>query len=134
MGSSHDLSAVSAPEPTVRGRVAWVGGIVHLRGFRHAGRPMRIAAWMTSSGTLLDAAIVDRNGPTLLRTMLDELTFIAPSGERPTELLVWPAVKSAFKELEFPRVEVLKDEFLRIVVDDHADAGHLPHGLPVRAG
>ncbi len=33
-----------------------------------------------------------------------------------------------------PVVETRKDEFLKVVVEDQCDFGHLPHDAPVRAG
>lgn len=110
----------------------WIGGVVRPRGFVHDGKPMRLAVWITHDGTLIDACIVRGHGPTLLRDLLDEVLALAPPEERATELVVWPAVAKAFADLEFPQVEVRRDEFLRIVVEDLADAGQVPQGLRTR--
>ncbi len=94
---------------------------------------MRLAVWMTSAGTLIDAAIVVRNGPAVLRAMLDEQLLIADASGRPSDVVVWPGTKSAFRDLSFPAVTVRRDEFLRTVVEDLCDFGQLPHGSPARA-
>ena len=128
---AHPFDSQS-PRPAVR-PVRWVGGVLRPYGFKHAGKPMRLAAWMTSAGTLIDAAIVVRNGPTVLRAMLDEQLLIAEASRRPSEVVVWPGTKSAFRDLSFPSVTVRRDEFLRTVVEDLCDFGQLPHGAPARA-
>lgn len=94
---------------------------------------MRLAAWMTSGGTLIDAAIVVRNGPAVLRAMLDEQLLVTETARRPAEIVVWPGTKSAFRDVSFPSVIVRRDEFLRVVVEDLCDFGQLPHGAPARA-
>ena len=88
---------------------------------------------MTSAGSPIDAAIVVRNCPTMLRTMLDEQLLIADASRRPVEVVVWPSTKAAFRELVFPAVPVRRDEFLRTVVEDLCNFGRLPHGVPVWA-
>ncbi len=95
---------------------------------------MRLAVWMTSSGRLLDVAIVERHGPFLLRVMLDEQLMLAKEQERPCEVVVWPSVAAAFRTMRFPAVIVEKAMFLKTVVEDQCDFGHLPHGVPARAG
>lgn len=130
MTSATEPPAPPAPPNSIR----WVGGIVRPRGFQHNGKPMHLAVWMTSGGMLLDVAVVSGEGPALLRRMFDEQLQRRDTGERPSKITVWPSVKAAFQDVSFPAVEANKDEFLRIVVEDQCDFGHLPHAAPVRAG
>jgi len=119
----------SPPRP-----IRWVGGVIRPRGFRHNGKPMHLAVWITRGGMLLDVAVVSSQGPALLRRMLDEQLQRRDTNERPTNITVWPSVKAAFRDMSFPVVETRKDEFLRVVVEDQCDCGHLPSAAPVRAG
>lgn len=130
MTQLQDSASPSPPPKPVR----WVGGIIRPRGFRHNGKPMHLAAWMTSCGRLLDVAVVSGKGPAVLRRMLDEQLQRRDTSERPSKITVWPSVKAAFRDVSFPVVETNKDEFLKVVVEDHCDFGHLPHDAPVRAG
>lgn len=115
-------------------RERWIGGIVPVRGFRHLGKPMRVAAWITPVGIEIAAAIVEGHGPTVLRALLDDaLRKTAPSG-RPSRLVVWPVAQAAFRDLKGLPVDVHRDEFLKVVVEDGADAGQIPGDLPVRCG
>jgi len=129
MPRSNESAAASLPSPSP---VRWVGGIVNPRGFRQGGKPMRLAVWMTSGGTLVDTAIVTGHGPTVLRRMLDEQLARVEADRRPSHVRVWPSVKAAFRDLSFPTVEVEKDLFLKVVVEDQCSFGHLPHDAPVR--
>ena len=44
------------------------------------GKPLRLTAWMTHGGMLVDAAIVSARGPALLRRMLDaRARFLVPT-------------------------------------------------------
>ena len=95
---------------------------------------MRLAVWMESGGSLLDVAIVGAKGPALLRKMFETQLLRVGASKRPTRVTVWPSVKKAFADLAFPTLEVRKDEFLRVVVEDQCSFGHLPGGLPVRTG
>mgnify|MGYP000238488656 CR=1 FL=1 len=89
---------------------------------------------MAPGGMLVDTAIVSARGPALLRRMLDAQLLHVEGHKRPTRVTVWPSVEKAFRDLSFPQVEVRKDEFLEVVVEDQCSFGHLPHGVPVRAG
>jgi hypothetical protein len=128
------MNPSSSPPRSSERSVRWVGGIIRPQGFKHEAKPLRLAVWMTSGGTLLDAAIVSARGPALLRQMLDAQLLRAKADARPGRVTVWPSAAKPFRELAFPRVEVRKDEFLKVVVEDQCSFGHLPEGLPVRAG
>lgn len=130
MTSATDTTPPLAPPAPIR----WVGAVIRPRGFRHNGKPMHLAVWMTSGGTLLDVAVVSGKGPTLLRRMLDEQLQRRDTSERPSKITVWPSVKASFRDMSFPVVETRKDEFLKVVVEDQCSFGHLPHDAPVRAG
>lgn len=117
-----------ARPPTIR----WIGGVLRPYRCKHRGKPMRVAAWITRSGSLLSAAIVEGHGPTVLRELLTELLASTSEAARPSELVVWPNVRAAFADLEYPPVVVEHDIFLTVVIEDHHDAGHIPWQLQVR--
>ena len=127
--TSNDTPTSPAPHP-----IRWVGGIIRPRGFRREGKPLRLAVWMAPVGTLLDVAIVSARGPAVLRQMLDAQLLRADAHARPSKITVWPSVEKAFRDLSFPEVEVRKDAFLKVVVEDQCSFGHLPHGARVCAG
>jgi hypothetical protein len=112
--------------------IRWIGGVVRPHGLKHRGKPMRVAAWIDSSGSVVAAAIVDGHGPTVLRELFEERLAQTESGKRPGELVVWPSVRAAFRGLEYPAVLVERDTFLTVVIEDQADCGWIPGGLPVR--
>jgi hypothetical protein len=114
--------------------IRWIGGVIRPRGLQHRGKPMRVAAWIDQSGSLVGAAIVEGHGPTVLRELLDEQLLRTEAARRPNELVVWPSVRAAVRGLEYPTVTVEHDGFLSVVVEDLADFGQIPGGLPVRVG
>lgn len=138
MGSNKTTSnetAVSAKTPPEgASKVTWIGGISNVSGFLHAGKRLRVAAWITASGHLLTAAIVEAKGPAVLRQLFSELMERLPSEELPTRVVVWPTARAAFRDVVYPPVTVEKNEFLRVVVEDQADAGMIPGNLEVRRG
>lgn len=113
--------------------IRWTGGVLRPYGYKHQDKPMRIAAWINNSGDLLAGAIVEGHGPTVLRELLTELLERTPEAKRPIRLVVWPNVRAAFANVEYPPVEVDRDRFLTVVVGDHGDAGRM-FELPVRVG
>ena len=128
IASQHPTpTRLSLPTPSIR----WIGGVVRPRGCKHRGKPMRLAAWIDSAGSVLGAAIVEGHGPTVLREMLDELLVTVADERRPQRLTVWPSVHAAFSDLEYPTVIVERDDFLTVVIEDEADFGHR---LPTRTG
>lgn len=112
----------------------WIGGVIRPRRCTHRGKPMRLAAWIDSAGSILAAAIVEGHGPTVLREMLDELLVEVDEPRRPQTLTVSPDVRAAFAGLEYPAVTVERDEFLILVIEDEVDFGRIPGGLPARVG
>lgn len=112
----------------------WIGGVVRPRGCTHRGKPMRVAAWIDSAGTILSAAIVEGHGPTVLRELLDALLVEVGDQRRPQTLTVWPSERAAFSGLEYPVVTVERDTFLSLVIEDEADFGRIPGRLPTRSG
>jgi hypothetical protein len=114
--------------------IRWIGGVIRPRGLLHRGKPMRVAAWIDQSGSLVGAAIVEGHGPTVLRELLDEQLLQTEPDQRPNELVVWPSVRAAFHGLEYPTVSFERDRFLTVVVEDLADFGQIPAGLRVRVG
>jgi hypothetical protein len=112
----------------------WIGGVCGLHGFKHAGKPMRVAAWMTSSGNVLGAAIVEAKGPAVLRQLFDELMESKASEELPARVIVWPSARAAFRDVVHPPVTVERNEFLRVVIEDQASFGRYPGELEVRRG
>lgn len=125
------------PAPTSLARaktIRWIGGIVRPHGCKHGGKPMRVAAWITSAGSLLGAAIVEGHGPTVLAALLTELLASTNADERPNELVVWPSARAAFAGLEYPPVVVERNNFLTVVIDDEVEFGHIPGRLSVRKG
>lgn len=125
----------SGPEPALTPQpLRWIGGVVRPRRLRRKGKPMRVAAWMTDSGNILGAAIVEGHGPTVLRQLLDELLLVAPADRRPDRLVVWPSVRGAFGTLAFPQASFDRDRFLKIVIEDQVSFGFIPGRLPVRRG
>ena len=126
------LDPVAPVTPTRQ--IRWIGGVLRPHHCTYRGKPVRVAAWITSCGSLIGAAIVDGHGPTVLRELLTELLAEAPADKRPTQLTVWPSVRAAFRQVEYPPVHVERDEFLSVVIDDEVDAGQIPGRLPVRSG
>jgi hypothetical protein len=126
--TKHSLATLRPRERSIR----WIGGVIRPRGILHRGKPMRVAAWIDPSGSLVGAAIVEGHGPTVLRELLDEQLLRTEAAQRPNELVVWPSVRAAFHGLEFPTVIVEQDGFLSVVVEDLADFGRIPGDLPVR--
>ncbi|PRP94593.1 hypothetical protein [Enhygromyxa salina] len=112
----------------------WTGGVIRPRGLRHRGKPMRVAAWIDRSGSIVAAAIVEGHGPTVLRELLEEQLSRTEAPQRPGEVVVWPSVRAAFRGLEYPAVIVEHDSFLTVVIEDHVDFGKIPGALPVRVG
>lgn len=133
MPSKHPTSTAASPSPLTPAP-RWIGGVVRPRGFRHQGKPMRVAAWIDSGGSLLAAAIVEGHGPTVLRQLLDELLITVDDEQRPRGLTVWPSAGASFSNLEYPVVSLERDRFLTVVIEDEADDGQIPGYLPVRAG
>lgn len=113
--------------------IRWIGGVVRVPGLSHAGKPMRVAAWITRAGQVLGAAIVEGHGPSLLREMLAELLARTDAQHRPSKVVVWPSVRAAFRDMEFPPVTVDKEMFLSVVIGDHADVGFRALPLTVRS-
>lgn len=110
----------------------WTGGVHRVRGLRHLGRPMRVAAWIDSSGNLLTAAIVEGHGPSVLLELLEDLLGETPPESRPERITVWPSAAKAFRRLQYPAVSFERDGFLSVVVEDQADFGNIPGDLPIR--
>ena len=125
-------STPSSPRPgpsSLRSRsIIWIGGVVRIGGMPG----QRVAAWITSAGRVVDAAIVDGHGPTVLGEMLGELLQRVPADQRPDELVVWPADRAAVGGLQFPPVTLERDGFLKVVVWDQWYAGAYPDRLSVR--
>jgi hypothetical protein len=126
---SSPLDPVTQPQ-----QVRWIGGVLRPRGCTYRGKPLRVAAWITSCGSLVGAAIVDGHGPTVLRELLTDLLTQAPEDRRPTQLVVWPSVRAAFRRFEYPPVSVEQDQFLSVVIGDEVDCGYIPGRLSVRSG
>lgn len=129
--SGAKIIPLQRPVSSVRLPVRWIGGVVQPRGLRRDGKPLRVAAWITSGGVVLEAADVDGHGPTVLREMLNELLATTTEDKRPGRITVWPSVRAAFRDIEYPHVVVERDRFLTVVIEDDADAG-FPWGLSVR--
>lgn len=133
MASKHPISTptrLSLPAAPTR----WIGGVVRPRGCKHCGKPMRVAAWIDSAGSLLAAAIVEGHGPTVLRELLDQRLAEIDDERRPATLTVRPSERTAFSDLEYPAVTIARDDFLIVVIEDQADFGWIPGRLPVRTG
>ncbi|PRQ04185.1 hypothetical protein ENSA5_10230 [Enhygromyxa salina] len=131
----HSLTTPNASERANQPRaIQWIGGVVRPRGFRHRGKPMRVAVWIDRAGSIVSAAIVEGHGPSVLRELLEEQLAQTEAAKRPSELVVWPNVRAAFRGLEYPAVVVEHDAFLTVVVEDQADFGRIPGTLPVRVG
>ena len=115
-------------------KITWTGGVTSLRGFSHGGKPMRVAGWITGSGHVLKAAIVESKAPSVLRQLFDELMKSEPPQKLPTQLVVWPVARAAFRDVVYPPVIVKKDMFFKVVIEDQGDFGRFPGELPVRRG
>ena len=108
--------------------ITWIGGVVRPYGMQG----LRVAAWITRGGSLVGAAIVDGHGPSVLGELLDEQLQRAPAERRPDRIVVWPADRAAVRGLQFPPVTLEREGFLKVVIEDLADAGQIPGRLPVR--
>lgn len=132
--TSNEMAPRAKTPPAGTSTMTWIGGVSNVSGLLHAGKRLRVAAWITASGHLLRAAIVEAKGPAVLRQLFDELMEGLSSEELPTRLIVWPTARAAFRDVVYPPVTVEKNEFLRVVVEDQADAGRIPGNLEVRRG
>ena len=124
---NHPNTPSGTPSPTT-----WSGDVVRVRGFSHQGKPMRVAAWVDPWRRVLAAAIVDGNGPAVLRRLLDDL--LAEGPKTPGTVQVPPTARGRFQDLEGPAVQVEKDAAVGVMIEDQACAGLLPRGLPVVRG
>lgn len=129
-------NVIPFPRPTslTKPSARWIGGIVRVRGFHRDGKPLRVAAWITRSGDVLDAVIVEGHGPSVLRELFCELLARAGAHRGPAEVVVWPSARAAFRDLQYPEIRVERDLFLSVVIEDQADAGFIPGRLAVRRG
>ena len=102
-------------------------------GHRFDGKPLRVAAWMDDRLDLIAAAIVDGHGNALMRRLLDEQLATTPVRNRPRELVVWPSVEPAVRDVRACGSSSSATSCSRCSSTTWPSGGRIFVDLPVRA-